>query len=219
MGKIQVLTKEHELVLDEVAKESFFTEGFYFTGGTALSAAYLEHRESADLDFFNFHRFNTQAIATFLTDCGNKHHFQFTSEFLDPLYVCYLTFENGIKLKVDFSYYPYKQIETPIMFHGVKTDSLLDIAVNKMQTVTQRSEVKDFVDLYYLLQRFSFWDLREGVRIKFNQELEPMIFGSDLLISEDFTFLPNMYKPLTLDELKDFFRRLAKHIGREGVEE
>lgn len=32
---------------------------------------------------------------------------------------------------------------------------------------------------------------------------------------EDFDYLPKMIKPLSLDELKTFFRQKAKEIGRK----
>ena len=36
--------------------------GFYLTGGTALSAYYLNHRQSDDLDFFSEHDFSTTTV-------------------------------------------------------------------------------------------------------------------------------------------------------------
>ncbi len=119
---------------------------------------------------------------------------------------------------MDFSYFPHKRLENGGMHRQLSVDGLLDIAVNKILAITQRIEVKDFVDLYFLLQKFSVWDLREGVRIKFQRDLEPMLLGADLLSVEDFTFLPKMHLPLTLDELKAFFREEAKKLGRDVVE-
>lgn len=218
MGQISILTKEQQIVLDLVADGEFFRENFYFTGGTALSNIYLHHRESADLDFFSFKRFDTQIVDQFLTDSSSRYGFTFESEYRDPLYVCFLAFPSDVKLKVDFSYFPHKQLETGRIYRRLRVDSLLDIAVNKIFAVTQRIEVKDFVDLYFLLQKFSVWDLREGVRIKFQRDLEPMMLGADLLSVEDFTFLPTMYVPLTLNQLKVFFRKEAKKLGKAAVE-
>ena len=65
MGQIQILTKEQQTILSEVGKESFFTN-FYFTGGTALSAFYLQHRYSEDLDFFSEETFDTQIVESFI---------------------------------------------------------------------------------------------------------------------------------------------------------
>ncbi|MEK7521359.1 MAG: nucleotidyl transferase AbiEii/AbiGii toxin family protein [Patescibacteria group bacterium] len=218
MGKVHILTKEQKQVLDLIAKSSYLTSAFYFTGGTALSAFYLQHRESVDLDFFSTQRFDTQTILTQFKDWEKKLGFEFQSEFLDPLFRCQAAFKNGEKIKIDFSYYPYKLLDERTRFHLLEVDSLMDIAVNKLMTITQRHEVKDFVDLYFLLQKFSVWDLREGVRIKFRNDLEPFVIASDFTIAESFEFLPKMIKPLTLEKMKTFFVQQAKELGGKSVE-
>ena len=94
----------------------------------------------------------------------------------------------------------------------------LDIAANKLLTVTQRNEAKDFVDLYYVLQKFTFWDLRTAVQVKFNVEIEPFTISADFLLVENFTALPRMIRPLTLPQLKEFYRDLAQELARTVVE-
>lgn len=217
MGKVYILTREQEIILAEIKKNVFLSADFYFTGGTALSAIYLHHRYSEDLDFFTEKIINTESIFTFFRQLEKQHDFTFTSEFQEVVYIFLLRFNNKKTLKVDFGYYPYKQIETSRELNGIKTDSLIDIAVNKLFTITQRNTVKDFVDLYFLLEKFSVWDLIEGVRIKFKMQLEPLILASDFLKVEDFDYLPRMVKPLKLDELKSFFRQKAKEIGRKST--
>lgn len=64
MGKIQLQTREQKIILDEVKQSDFLKSHFYFTGGTALSAAYLHHRYSDDLDFFSEKQFDNQTIFT-----------------------------------------------------------------------------------------------------------------------------------------------------------
>ncbi len=216
MGKIQILTKEQQIILAEVKLDPFFDK-FYFTGGTALSAFYLKHRYSEDLDFFTQKQFNTESLLILIELWSKKHNFTFTSEFHQVVYIFLLKFSNSKRLKVDFGYYPYKQIKEPDIVQGVKTDSFTDIAVNKLLTITQRNAIKDFVDLYYVLKKFTLWDLIEGVRIKFGMKLEPFILASDLLKIEEFEDLPRMIQPLTLDQLKTFFRQKAKEIGAKAV--
>ena len=151
MGEIQFTTPEQEIVLGEIKKNSFLQSSFYFTGGTALSSLYLHHRYSDDLDFFSRKKFDAQKIYTILQDWGKKYNFVFNSRLVDIVYICNLTFENKTSLKLDFAYYPYKRIETGNLVEGINVDSLLDIAINKLLTISQRDEVKDFVDLYFLL--------------------------------------------------------------------
>jgi len=52
MGKT-ILTKTQKEILNYLSKDKDFTSNFYFTGGTALSEFYLQHRLSEDLDFFS----------------------------------------------------------------------------------------------------------------------------------------------------------------------
>jgi predicted nucleotidyltransferase component of viral defense system len=217
MGKIQIITREQEIILDELKQNEYLTKQFYFTGGTALSAYYLKHRYSEDLDFFSFEKYDNQVIFSLVSEWGKKHKFTFQSRFVEVVYIFNLTFANGKTLKVDFSYYPYKQVETPKEKDGIKIDSLFDIAVNKMLTIDQRTDVKDFTDLYFLRNRYTFWDLMPRVLLKFGTEIDPLLLASDLLKIDDFDVLPRMIKKVSLDEMKKYFRKRAKEIGGKSV--
>ncbi|MBI3443581.1 nucleotidyl transferase AbiEii/AbiGii toxin family protein [Candidatus Woesebacteria bacterium] len=216
MGKIPILTKEQTLILDWVVKDDLLRQQFYFTGGTALATYYLGHRYSEDLDFFSEKKFDTQSIFTLLSEWAKKHNFSFNARLVGPVYICMLTFPS-VQVKVDFGYYPYKRLRVGKDYHGLAIDSLLDIAVNKLLTIVQRGEIKDFVDLYFLLRTFSLWDLIEGVRIKFSMELEPLLLAGNFLGVEDFDMLPKMVTPVKITELKEFFRKQAKRLGASVV--
>ncbi len=218
MGTLSLLTKEQQTVYNEVIKEEYIRKNFYFTGGTALSFYYLNHRYSDDLDFFSEKKFNNQAIFNLIEGIVKKHNSKFQSRLDEVTYIFDIVFSNNYKLKVDFSFYPYKRLEKGDLIEGLYIDSLLDIATNKLVTISQREDVKDFVDLYFLLQKFSLWDLISGAKIKFNLEIDPFLLASDLLKVEDFTFLPRMIKPLELNQLKSFYRQIAKELSKKTVE-
>lgn len=219
MGEMPIFTPEQKLIFDQVKKTEFMHNRFYFTGGTALSEFYLHHRYSEDLDFFSENEFSYEDILSQIRQWALKFNFSFKAEPKEIVKMFFLDFENGVNLKIDFGYYPYKRVEKGLVFEEITVDSLLDIAINKLSTVNQRSSVKDFVDLYYLLDKFTLWDLIEGVKIKFRQELDPWLLSSDLAyVVEKFDVLPRMIKPLTLDELKNFFREKAKELGRTAIE-
>ena len=217
MGKIHLFTKEQKIILDAITKTNYLQSSFYFTGGTALSNFYLSHRYSDDLDFFSENKFDNQVLLTLMDEWSSKYNFSFKSRFIEVVYIFNLVFKNKTELKVDFAYYPHKRLERGKVIDNLEIDSLLDIAVNKILTVSQRSEVKDFVDLYFLLQKFHVWDLITGVKVKFNVEIEPLLLGADFLKVEDFDFLPRMILPLTLEELKAFFRQQAKEMGLKSI--
>ncbi len=217
MGEIQILTKEQQIILSEISKNPFFND-FYFTGGTALSAFYLKHRYSEDLDFFSENKFDSHRVENIIDGLSKKYKFEYTSEFIEVVQIFMLKFKNLDPVKVDFAYYPYRRIEKVVIIDDIKVDSLLDIAVNKLHTITQRTTVKDFVDLYFLLQKFGMWDLIEGIKIKFNQKIEPLLLASDFLKIEDFDYLPRMIKPITIEELQIFYREQAKKLGQQSTE-
>ena len=71
MGEIQILTKEQQIILSEISKNPFFND-FYFTGGTALSAFYLKHRYSEDLDFFSENKFDSHRVENIIDGLSKK---------------------------------------------------------------------------------------------------------------------------------------------------
>lgn len=210
-------TPKQKIIFDEFKKSVFLRQKFYFTGGTALSSIYLHHRLSEDLDFFSLERFDTLPIMNLINEWGKKLNFKVTPEDKEVVKIFYLEFPDGEKLKVDFGYYPYKRLKKGKAIDSVAIDSLFDIAVNKLQTIRQRSQVKDFVDLYFLLQTFTVWDLMEGTKVKFRMEIDPYLIALDCLKVGSFENLPVMLKPLTLDQLKDFYKDLAKKLGMRVV--
>jgi len=215
-----IFTPTQGIVFDELAKSQKLKERFYFTGGTALSVFYLQHRYSDDLDFFSNRPFDFNLALDFMNKVAVLlgGHLLFSDK--ERVVVFQLMKDNQLLIKVDFGYYPYLSLKEGRVEQGVVIDSLYDIAVNKLLTINQRREVKDFVDLYFLLQKdFSVWDLLYGVEAKFKMELDLIWLGSDFLKkSRGFTFLPKMIKPLELSELQRFFRELALEVGGKAIE-
>jgi len=219
MGKVQILTKEQELILAAINNHRYFQENFYFTGGSVLAEFYLQHRYSEDLDFFTDKRLDNEIIFASISAWSRQFNFKFSSRFVEVVYRFDLTFKNNRKLKLDFGFYPYKRIEKGFTYKNIKIDSLRDIATNKLNTVNQRTEVKDFVDLYFILQdKYTIWDLLYSAEVKFiNMDIDIELLAMDLLKVDDFVILPRMIKPLTFEQLNDFFRQKAKELGRKVV--
>ncbi len=215
MGKIPIITRNQKIILDELKNDPFLCSNFYFTGGTALSLYHLKHRYSEDLDFFSLNKFDNEVIYSKVDKWSQKYGYKFSSKFSEVVYMFFLEFPDKKELKIDFGYYPYKQIHKGKMDGPLSVDSLRDIATNKLLTINQRTDVKDFVDLYYLLKKYTIWDLIYGLEAKFHLETDQFLIASDFLKAEDFTFLPKMIKPLKLTVLQSFFRNLSLEIGRK----
>ena len=217
MEQLELATADQKLILDLVSKEPFFSS-FYFTGGTALSYFYLKHRYSDDLDFFSEKPFDMKHLLDVIKAWSKKYDFTVEANRSEHMDIFNLTFPKDIKLKVDFVHDPHKRIEEGIKWKSFPIDSLLDIATNKLLTINQRTSAKDFVDLFFLLQTHSLYDLMEGVKVKFGIKLDTILIASDMMKVKSFTFLPRMIKPLTLGELQTFFRSLAVELGKQVVE-
>lgn len=218
MGKNSILTRGQRLVFDQLAKSVYLTENFYFTGGTALSEVYLKHRESVDLDFFSEREFDEQTVFNKVTAIAQKLEIEIVTQQVENTYIFLFKFSEKNQLKIDFALYPHKRLGKGSQYKGFEVDSKLDIAVNKLLLVgSQRHEVKDYVDLYFLLEEFLVWDLIEGVRTKFGVKLEPFVLASDFLLAGDFGFLPKMIRPLKLAQLKKFYTNLAKQLGQKSL--
>jgi len=156
-------------------------------------------------------------LFSFLLEWGKQLKFTIQPQRAEDTFIYLLNFDGGKKLKLDFAYYPYKRLEPGTSYKKVTVDSLLDIAVNKLLLMNQRSEVKDYVDLYFLLDEYTVWDLIEGVKVKFRTERDPLTLAADFLAVEEFEYLPKMLKPLTLNELKKFFKKRAKKLAKDLV--
>lgn len=208
-----ILTPTQEQVIDIIKGIPFIVKGFYFTGGTALSEYYLQHRYSDDLDFFSFLKFDGEALMAAVQTVIDKTGGTYTSFNVESTYVYNLHFPNGEKLKMDFSYYPYKPIELLTVDGGLSISSEADIAINKIVVVSQRNDVKDFVDLYFLLNKYPVLDLLDLSSRKFRRDYDAMLLASDFTKVNSFSFMPRMIKQVGLEDLKSYFLNLSESLG------
>ncbi len=218
MGKL-IFTPIQQLVFDEFSKDEKLRKMFYFTGGTALSVFYFQHRYSDDLDFFSENDFEDTGVNLFIDKLSSilKRKHKFTRVEGTRIF----EFDKGGKLviKVDFGYYPYKRLQEGKKHKGVRIDSLLDIGANKIMTINQRSSSKDYVDLYFLLKKYTLWDLMYAVEKKFRREIDVMLMAGDLYSALELDMLPRMIKPLKLTDLQKFFTQKSREVAGKVVEE
>ena len=218
MGKI-AFTPLQKKVFDAIAAYPEIQQSFYFTGGTALSVFYYGHRYSEDLDFFSEKEFDSQIVSRIMDTVCSGLHLQYRFTDRQIVRVFQLTRQGKPVLKVDFGYYPYKRIEKGSTFQGIAIDSLRDIGANKLITIVERMQVKDFVDLYFLLQNdFTLWDLIYAVEHKFHREIDLLLIVMDFLKVGEFKALPRMRTKLTLPQLQTFFKSRSRQLAQRFVE-
>lgn len=133
--------------------------GFYLTGGTSLSRAYLNHRYSDDLDFFvnNVPDFKAQVntVLKALTIAGMN----FETSVADEGFARIFVFEGDQPLKLDFvNDVPFRSgtsASTPLF---ERTDNLINILSNKV-TALGRYSPKDVVDIVFICENLHFnWE-------------------------------------------------------------
>lgn len=218
MGKVTTETTfspAQKTIFDSFAKDKNLPKRFYFTGGTALSAVYLHHRESEDLDFFSESDFDNDYIIEFIERIALLINTKPRMTLKERVRIFELVDSNkNLIIKVDFGYYPHSRLEKGKKVQGVDVDSLVDIAANKMTTILQRTDIKDFVDLYFLLKKYTVWDLLHWSQRKFNIEIDLVWLASGFLKVEKFDYLPKMLVSLELSDLQAFYKDLTKKLGK-----
>lgn len=219
MGK-EILTERQIAFLEVVRHAPDITKHFYLTGGTALAAFYLNHRESEDLDFFSEEEIDPLAIEVFLksrkTSLGFKQ-FEYQRSFNRSLF--FLHFPDGV-LKTEFTYFPFPTITSGEQEGLLRIDSLRDIAVNKIFTISQQTRARDFIDLYFILQREK-WQLAEilkDARIKFDTHIDLIQLGAQLLKIRTAKDTPRMRVPLDENALQSFFLEQAAALKKDIFE-
>lgn len=183
-----------------------------------MSLFYLNHRYSEDLDFFSETSFGDEIVNNLVDEISSKIGVSYRFTQIENTKMFQFVKEEKLTIKVDFAYFPYLRLRKEEVYQGVEIDSLLDIATNKLLTIVQRKNVKDFVDLFYLFDKFTIWDLLLAVEKKFGREIDLILLAANFLLIEDFDYLPKMILPLQLSILKQFFTRKAKEITERVIE-
>ncbi len=134
-------------------------DSFYLTGGTALSAIYLHHRLSDDVDFFSENDFAVEDVLAFVKSLPGVRTTQYERKYDRRIFL--LQFENASVLKVEFTRYPFARVEAGSLVDSIQIDSLQDILVNKLMAMTDRSDPKDYIDVYCAFKTRTQLDMEE----------------------------------------------------------
>ncbi|MBU1717946.1 MAG: nucleotidyl transferase AbiEii/AbiGii toxin family protein, partial [Bacteroidetes bacterium] len=147
---------------------------FNLAGGTALALQY-GHRISVDLDFFGPNPIRKDGLIDLLRPLGEIKLLTQSKNIL-------IFMIGGVK--VDFVSYSYPRISDVVHIENVRMYGLPDIAAMKLSAIAGRGRKRDFVDLYFLLKKFTLSDLMCYYLEKFKDGSEMLIVKS-LLYFED----------------------------------
>lgn len=209
------LTKEQSRFLHVIVGESYFLNNFYLSGGTALSAWHLHHRESYDLDFFTDHPFAYDIIIRFFK--AKEQDIGYASVRFEEDYgflMCYLRYPDKTLLKIDFHNYATRSLKKGIIWQGLMIDSLYDITVNKLRTIATTPRTRDYVDYYCISQKnnYPIKRLLSDVTKKFRETIDPLQLAKNFLSVSEYTDMPIMRIPFDEKEMIVFYQQAAKQL-------
>lgn len=131
---------------------------FTLVGGTAL-ALRIGHRQSIDIDLFIDKPFDAAKVATILTD-------DYGAEFMKVLKNGVFCAIDGVKTDLISHVYPF--VQPSETWDGVRLISLHDIAAMKIHAIVQNgSRVKDFTDIYFLLEKMPLSEIYRAYETKY----------------------------------------------------
>jgi predicted nucleotidyltransferase component of viral defense system len=210
-----LLNKHQKKFLNFFSCQPELHQRFYFSGGTALSEYYLQHRYSEDLDFFSEEEIISADLNLFLTT--NKSNFgatqiQYQRSFNRNIF--FLNYADNAELKLEFTYYPFTRIEKGLQIDNIQIDSVLDIAVNKVFTLTQQVRGRDYFDIYMICQKykFVFADLLKKARQKFDYPINYLELGKNLYKIKTQLDDPILLKEINRENVEKYFLALVSEI-------
>jgi hypothetical protein len=162
-----------ELIKSLQSKE--YLSGFFLVGDTAL-ALHLGHRKSINIDLFSNFDFDAAGLI-------EKLH-------LDYSYQLFYTASNTLKgsindIKVDILAHRYMYIQKPTSFSDIHMLSEPDIVAMKLNAIaTSGQRSKDFIDIFYLLDKYDIGNMLTFYKTKYNQQNETFLLKSLIYFDE-----------------------------------
>jgi hypothetical protein len=206
----RTLSEKQQLLMNNLPDSVL--DRFYLAGGTALSAFYLEHRLSQDLDLFTDAEENMPPVE-YLTNLIHRLPAiaEVRYERLFDRRIFAVTFTDGEPLKVEFTSYPFGSIDKRLRAGKLMIDSLLNILTGKLFALTDRYDPKDFVDLYFALEYNYYGGTLSNLVSQTGERFK--VKGMDYLIPERLLMvkrigvddLPLMLKEISLEKMKRYF--------------
>ncbi len=167
-----------ELLIKIQQKE--YLKDFYLVGGTAL-ALRMGHRKSIDIDLFSNFSFDaTQILENLSSDFSFNLFFSAMN-----------TIKGSInEVQVDILAHRYPLICEPQTIESIAMLSVPDIIAMKLNAIsTSGQRIKDFIDIYYLLEEYTVAEMIDFYKRKYSQfnevnVLKSLIWFDDVILSD-----------------------------------
>lgn len=168
-------------------------------GGTALALQY-GHRRSVDLDFFGHTTENSDELTETIREEVGQVQLLSASKRINVY--------NIRNVKVDIVNYDYQWIDDVVAEEGLRLASPKDIAAMKVNAIIGRGTKKDFVDIYFLLRRFTFEELLKLYLTKYPDGSEyRALLSMSYFADADPQAMPYMFEHADWDDIKQTIKK------------
>ncbi|MEI7653052.1 MAG: nucleotidyl transferase AbiEii/AbiGii toxin family protein [bacterium] len=154
-------------------------KSYYLAGGTAI-ALQIGHRQSIDFDCFTDSAIHHDQVRRLF-----RESYGIDQVLVDePTELTFLS--HGVKLT--FLQYPFA-VDHPVILHnGISTPDILTLSALKAYALGRRSKWKDYVDLYFILQRHTLHEVVTKSLHIFKDEFDEKLFRSQLSYFDDIDY-------------------------------
>ncbi len=156
-----------------------FSTDFGLVGGTAV-ALHLGHRRSIDFDLFIEKDFSNESVRNKIK---TNHTIQAT--LVDKPGELTLAVDD---VKLTFYKFPYKIQYSEKFEDIINIPDLLTLAAMKAFALGRRAKWKDYVDMFFILQNYTFEDVTKKSREVFGAEFNERLFREQLSYYDDLDY-------------------------------
>lgn len=173
----EILSSEQVNILPDIQDIS---RDFLLVGGTAI-ALHLGHRKSIDFDFFSNQEFDMDSLKNKL-----RQKLTFDKILIDKANE-FTFISKGVK--ITYLYYPFPiRNNLTQANHNLQLPDLITLLAMKIYALSRRSKWKDYVDIYFGLQRFTLDAIISKAKIIFGNELNEKIIRTQLAYFKDIDY-------------------------------
>ena len=205
----EVLPKKTKDSLALLGKSGLMKDA-YLAGGTAL-ALQIGHRISVDFDFFTQKQFESEIFVQQLSALPINFR-------LERLAWGTILGHLG-ETRFSLFYYNYPLLVNHVNFTGINIAGIKYLAAMKIAAISDRGTRRDFIDLYFILEKEKICSLEEalefyGEKFKILHQNKMHILKSLMYFDEaEKVETPKMLKNVNWKEVKKYFEREVKIIA------
>ncbi len=220
---MSIVTEPQKKLIELAYETPLVRDNFWFAGGTALAEFYLGHRTSRDLDFFTDRREDFKNAVRDFQSSAEKRGMALSLDKMCETFARFTGTLDGEQVKVEFCVdAPYRYQPTANSSLGIKVENPVDIACNKLSALYDRSEIRDFIDVYFIhKEMFGLDNLICWAKQKhggMDNVMLAIAFQKINQIPDDSPLFPRMLKPLDKKEMRETFLKYAVRLIREPFE-